>query len=68
MLSLQCVFSTNDDKNAVMTLPHAKDDLTANDVKNFMDSVIASGVFVVEPQTKISARLIERNTTVLFGG
>ncbi|MDR1133246.1 MAG: DUF2922 domain-containing protein [Synergistaceae bacterium] len=64
---LKAVFGTSDDKEALMTIPHIKDDAGQSDVKEFMDSVIAADIFNAGLTSKIGAKVVETETTVLFG-
>lgn len=66
--TLQLNFATTAGKKVMLTVDEPRTGLTAQEVEDAMEEIIASGAFEVDgtPLAKVvSARIIERNATEL---
>ena len=59
-------FRTADDKTRLVTLQPCKASVTEAEVKDVMDAMISSGVFIYEPTEKLGAALTQRIVAELF--
>lgn len=64
--TLSMKFTTDEGKNATISVPYCRDDLEAQGVRDAMDAVIASQVFTHGLAAKKGAQVIERTVTELF--
>jgi hypothetical protein len=65
-VTLRMAFKTEDDKSKVVSISPARKDLEVQEVKDSMDAMIASGLFVFNPTDKIGAEIVERDVNGLF--
>jgi hypothetical protein len=66
VLTLAMKFGTADDKKKTVSLQNVRDDITATEAMQAMDTIIASGVFNYEPDEKLGATLTNRSVKTLF--
>jgi hypothetical protein len=59
-------FDTEEGKPRTISIQPCRADLTAADVQEVMDTIIASDVFTYKPVAKLGASIIERTVTELF--
>ena len=67
MKTLRMEFSTGEDKNFVVSLPNAKDGLTAAAVTTAMNTLIAQDIFVTALTGIESADIVTRTEDSLIG-
>ena len=67
MKTLRMEFTTGEDKNFVISLPYAKDGLTAAAVTTAMNALIAQDIFVTALTGIESAEVVTRNADPLIG-
>lgn len=64
--ALSMKFDTQSGKARNVSVQPCKAGITAQDARDLMDAMIASGAFVYEPTAKLGASVIERAVTELF--
>ena len=67
MKTLRMEFSTGEDKNFVVSLPYAKDGLTAGAVTTAMNTLVTQDIFVTAITGIVSADVIDRTETPIVG-
>ena len=67
MKTLRMEFSTGEDKNFVVSLPYAKNGLTAGDVTTAMNALVTQDIFVTAITGIVSADVIDRTATPVVG-
>ena len=68
MKTLRMEFSTGEDKNFVVSLPNAKDGLTAAAVTSAMNVLKAQDIFVTAITGIVSADVVTRTEDPIIGG
>ncbi len=64
--TLRMAFDTDMGKEAVISIKHAKENLTEAEVKDAMDVLIARQPLTYELTDKVGAEVVEREVAVLF--
>jgi hypothetical protein len=59
-------FETDEGKAKLISLPGCREDVTAQEVGETMDAMIARPVFSISLAAKDGAKIVEQKTTVLF--
>ena len=67
MKTLRMEFKTGEEKNFVVSLPYAKDGLTAAAVTTAMNALVTQDIFVTPITGIVSADVIDRTETPLVG-
>ena len=67
MKTLRMEFKSGEDKNFVVSLPYAKDGLTAGAVTTAMNALVTQDIFVTAITGIVSADVIDRTETPIVG-
>ena len=67
MKTLRMEFATGEDKNFVVSLPNAKDGLTAAEVTTAMNALVTQDIFVTALTGIVSADVVTRTEDPLIG-
>ena len=67
MKTLRMEFQTGEENNFVVSLPYAKDGLTAGAVTTAMNALVTQDIFVTAITGIVSADVIDRTETPLVG-
>ena len=62
---LKLTFTCSDSTDWTLSLKYPKDGLTLAEANTCMDAIIAQGIFLSAPATKMSAEIVETVKTVL---
>ena len=68
MKTLRLEFKTGEEKNFVVSLPYAKDGLTAAAVTTAMNALVTQDIFVVALTGIVGADVVTRESDPLIGG
>ena len=67
MKTLRMEFQAGEEKNFVVSLPYAKDGLTAGAVTTAMNALVTQDIFVTAITGIVSADVIDRTETTIVG-